>query len=178
MAEARTSAVLRQLDRYDLQLCLLLNRGCRRSAVERLFAAISRLGDGIIWYLVMLVLPLLDGQRGLLAVAHLAAVALCGVVIYKALKSNVVRQRPYASHANIRLGAAPLDRYSFPSGHTLHAVAFTIVLSAYYPQSLWVAAPFAAMVALSRMVLGLHYPSDVIAGAFIGALLALMSLAS
>lgn len=71
----------------------------------------------------------------------------------------------------------PLDRYSFPSGHTLHAVCFTGIACAYQPLFAWVLVPFALLVALSRLVLGLHYPSDVLAGALIGGGLALSSLA-
>jgi membrane-associated phospholipid phosphatase len=58
---------------------------------------------------------------------------------------------------------APLDEFSFPSGHTLHAVSFTIVALAYYPWLAPLLVPFTAGVALSRVVLGLHYPSDVLA---------------
>jgi undecaprenyl-diphosphatase len=67
---------------------------------------------------------------------------------------------------------APLDHYSFPSGHTLHAVSFTVVALHYYPQLAWVLVPFTLLVAGSRVFLGLHYPSDVAAAAAIGYLLA------
>ena len=66
----------------------------------------------------------------------------------------------------------PLDRYSFPSGHTLHAVCFAWQAVAHFPALSWTLVPVAALIALSRVVLGLHYPTDVLAGAAIGALLA------
>jgi undecaprenyl-diphosphatase len=67
---------------------------------------------------------------------------------------------------------APLDHYSFPSGHTLHAVSFSIVAIHYYPRLAWVVVPFTLLVAVSRVFLGLHYPSDVAAAAGIGLVLA------
>jgi undecaprenyl-diphosphatase len=72
----------------------------------------------------------------------------------------------------IFLTGTPLDKFSFPSGHTLHAVLFSVVALNYYPQLSVILLPFTLMIALSRVVLGLHYPSDVIAGALIGALIA------
>ena len=62
-----------------------------------------------------------------------------------------------------------MDHFSFPSGHTLHAVMATITLGYIQPILLLLMLPFTILVALSRMILGLHYPSDVIVGAVIGA---------
>ena len=88
--------------------------------------------------------------------------------IYKVLKKKTVRPRPYQVHQVIRLGERPLDHFSFPSGHTLHAVMATTVLGYVQPVLLILMLPFTVLVALSRMVLGLHYPSDVAVGAIIG----------
>jgi undecaprenyl-diphosphatase len=68
-----------------------------------------------------------------------------------------------------------LDRYSFPSGHTLHAVALTLVVTTTYPAFAWILVPFTLLVATSRVVLGLHYPTDVVAGAGLGTSLALLA---
>ena len=70
------------------------------------------------------------------------------------------------------LTVAPLDRFSFPSGHTLHAVGFTLLATHAHPELGWFLVPFATMVACSRLVLGLHYPSDVLTGAAIGSFMA------
>jgi undecaprenyl-diphosphatase len=99
-----------------------------------------------------------------------------GVLIYVLLKRLFVRERPFITHAGIDRAGAPLDRYSFPSGHTLHAVSFTWQAGVHFPELLWVLLPLAALIAASRVVLGLHYPSDVIAGAAIGAALAELGL--
>jgi undecaprenyl-diphosphatase len=58
----------------------------------------------------------------------------------------------------------------------LHAVSFTILFGSYIPELLWIMVPFAFLVALSRVILGLHYPSDVLVGALLGALLATTGL--
>jgi undecaprenyl-diphosphatase len=136
----------------------------------------SWLGDGWFWYGLLLCLPVLYGAAGLRAAAHMALTGAVGVLIYKLIKSRAVRERPYITHSAIQCVSAPLDRYSFPSGHTLHAVSFTLLLTSYLPE--W-AAPLSALallIALSRVVLGLHYPTDVAAGALIGCALAMLSL--
>lgn len=140
------------------------------------FALVSRLGDGLFWYLLMAAMVLVDGLRGVQAALHLALVGSASLLLYKWLKHWTRRPRPFAADRRIRAWVAPLDEFSFPSGHTLHAVAFTIVALAWYPGLAWLLIPFTASVALSRVVLGLHYPSDVLAATAIGSLLAGASL--
>lgn len=171
----RMQALFRRMDNRELRLCEWLNRGCRPRTVRKFFAVVSRLGDGVFWYVLIALLPLLFGRNALTASLHMMLVGLIGLGLYKYLKSRLVRERPYIARGSITLGTAPLDKYSFPSGHTLHAVSFTLIALAYYPQLAWLLIPFASFVALSRVVLGLHYPSDVAAGATLGALLAYTS---
>ena len=92
------------------------------------------------------------------------------------MKNRLVRERPYITHGEIVCGTAPLDRYSFPSGHTLHAASFTILYGSYEPTLLVVLLPFAVLIAASRIILGLHYPSDVLVGGAIGAAIATASI--
>jgi undecaprenyl-diphosphatase len=162
----------------DTALCALLNGFSRSPRFCSLFRLASRLGDGIFWYVLMAALPVAVGFDGLVAAAHMAAASLAGLGVYTLLKSRIGRERPYAMHGEwISCAMPPLDRYSFPSGHTLHAVCFSSIACTYLPVLAWVLVPFALLVALSRMVLGLHYPTDVLAGAFIGGGLAALSFA-
>ena len=164
------------MDELEYRLCLWIHRAGHYPAVRAVFAVISRLGDGLIWYAMLLILPLAAGRSGLLAALSMATGAMAGLLIYKALKALLVRERPFIAHADIHCLTAPLDRYSFPSGHTLHAVFFAVVGSAWFP--VWGPAlfGFAALVALSRPILGLHYPTDVVVGGLIGWSLALLVL--
>jgi len=163
------------LDRFDAaeyRLCRRLNRGVENTGIRLFFMTASRLGDGVIWYLLMLALPVIYGAKGLKASLIMLATSAVGLAVYKFLKRTFVRERPFIRHAGISLAGAPLDRYSFPSGHTLHAVSFAWQATAHFPELGWVLVPLAALIAGSRVVLGLHYPSDVLAGAAIGAALA------
>lgn len=168
--------LFRRIDAAEHVWCLRLNRGCRRKAVREVFAAVSRLGDGVFWYTLILTLPLIYGEPALYPAVRMAIVGFVGVALYKYLKARLVRERPYISLAGIVPGTRALDRYSFPSGHTLHAVSFTVLAVWSFPELAWLCIPFAVLVAMSRVVLGLHYPSDVAAGALIGAALALLSM--
>ncbi|TAA27339.1 phosphatase PAP2 family protein [Pseudoxanthomonas winnipegensis] len=160
----------------EARVCLLANRLGRRSHVRRFFAIVSRLGDGVFWYALMGALIVFDGWHGLAAAAHLAATGAIALVLYKGLKRWTRRPRPFASDVRIQAWVAPLDEFSFPSGHTLHAVAFTVVALAHYPALAPLLLPFTACVATSRVVLGLHYPSDVLAATVIGIGLAALAL--
>ncbi|MGH8075923.1 MAG: phosphatase PAP2 family protein [Lysobacter sp.] len=160
----------------DSGWCLRANRWGERGRSRAYFAAISRLGDGVFWYSLMASLIAMDGIAGLSASLHLAATGVIALTLYKRLKRWTRRPRPFASDQRIHAWVAPLDEFSFPSGHTLHAVAFSLVAMAHYPMLAWLLVPFTASVAVSRVVLGLHYPSDVLAATVIGSGLAGLSL--
>jgi undecaprenyl-diphosphatase len=148
--------------------CLAANRWGTMQFVRGYFRAVSRLGDGAFWYALMLLVAWFDRVRGLDAAAHMAIAGGVAALVYRRLKRWTQRPRPFMADGRIRAWIAPLDEFSFPSGHTLHAVAFTLVALAYYPALAWLLVPFTASVALSRVVLGMHYPSDVLAASAIG----------
>jgi undecaprenyl-diphosphatase len=171
MQTLRSIDLWRRVDALEQSACVQLNRASRHEALRWLFTTASRLGDGVFWYLLMLAFAVAS-QQGALVALQMAVAALFGLALYHQLKHRLVRERPYISHASIRLGTAPLDRYSFPSGHTLHGVCFTTIAVTHVPELGFVLVPLSLVIAASRVVLGLHYPSDVAAGALLGFVIA------
>ena len=161
------NAKIRMLD-LDLKGCIYLNTFSHSERVASFFKLISRLGDGMFWYVMLAVVWILQGLMYGLQILYAIMSSLIGTGIYKILKHKTVRPRPYQVHQVIRLGERPLDHFSFPSGHTLHAVMTTTVLGYIQPVLLMLMLPFTILVAISRMILGLHFPSDVAVGAMIG----------
>jgi undecaprenyl-diphosphatase len=168
----RLDVALERIQHWDELLCVRANRSARQRPVVLALQAVSWLGNGLFWYALMLALLLADARGAALPVLHMAFVGAVCTCCYKMVKHSTVRSRPYQVNPLVSAGAAVLDRFSFPSGHTLHAIAFSLVAGSYYP-GLWIVlAPFTLLTAVSRVALGLHYPSDVIAGGALGALIA------
>ena len=166
---------MNQFHHVDSHLCITFNRTSHNILIRNIFKAISRLGDGIFWYSLMALMLCVDQAHALIPVSHMALAGLIGTLIYKWLKVRTLRPRPFNVHQQISLRSVPLDQFSFPSGHTLHAVIFSMVAIHYYPMLSLPLVPFTILIGLSRPVLGLHYPSDVLVGALIGVLISTIS---
>jgi undecaprenyl-diphosphatase len=172
----RMNMYLHRFNAIDESLCLTFNRTSRHSWVRLPFQVISRLGDGVFWYTLMAGILLTQLTEGIIPVLHMAIAGLAATVTYKCIKGRASRPRPYEVIQSIHLGMMPLDRFSFPSGHTLHAVVFSLVAISYYPVLAWVLLPFTLLVAMSRVILGLHYPTDVLVGAVLGGIIVKLSM--
>ena len=172
---SRLDGTLERIRRCDEWVCLRLNAGLRYAAILYLFRGISWLGNGTFWYALMLALLVEHHGDAVLPVLHMAFVGAVCSATYSMVKRRTGRLRPFEAVPNVAAGAVPLDAFSFPSGHTLHAVAFTLVALRHYPGLAAVLISFTLLTAASRVVLGLHYPSDVLAGAAIGGAIACAS---
>jgi len=159
--------LLATLTAWDATACRTLNRTNHRW-VGAGFRGISRLGNGSFWCALIVALPLVHGVGALRTSVSMLAAGAAATLLYRSIKLSTRRLRPCEAQPGIHLTELPLDRFSFPSGHTLHAVCFSTIACAAYPawaMPLWT---FTALVAASRLVLGLHYPSDVACGAILG----------
>ena len=133
--------------------------------------AATRGGDGWLWYAMGLVVAIFGGSVLFQALgAAMIAVGL-GIAMFLKLKRAFGRKRPCALEPHCWATLLPPDQFSFPSGHTITAFAVTVALGTFYPPLLVGLYFCAVSVAMSRIILGMHFLSDVIAGAAIGGLL-------
>ncbi|AOM01776.1 phosphatase PAP2 family protein [Cobetia marina] len=173
----RSLPVFERLDLLEWRLCRQVARLALYRPILTLFRVVSRLGDWPVWLLLTLSLPFHHVQGGWLMLEFgLAAGA--GALLYRALKTRLCRERPFITFTTIQCTMPPLDRYSFPSGHTLHAVLFASLTAQQLPELAILVTPLAMLIALSRVILGLHYVSDVLAGALLGLGLAEVAILS
>lgn len=159
-----------QLYELDKKYCLKLNKFSTNKIILKFFNFISWLSNGKIWYLIILTTAL-SSKVGIKISFELISFGLMGTIIYKLLKYKINRPRPYKINQSIHLGGKILDQFSFPSGHTLHSVIFSLIIIYYFPIFTEILIIFTLLVALSRVILGMHFPSDVFVGAFLGYLI-------
>ncbi|HTU45606.1 MAG TPA: phosphatase PAP2 family protein [Bryobacteraceae bacterium] len=142
----------------------------------RLSAIIAtRAGDGWLWYLVGLLVLVFGGDIRFTATASAGSAAVVGIGVFILVKKLSGRKRPCEIEPHCWATLLPPDRFSFPSGHTITAFAVALGLGEFYPALLAVLLVCALVIATSRILLGMHFLSDVVAGAALGAALALSS---
>jgi len=137
----------------------------------------SRAGDGWLWSAIALILLLFGGPRRFDALAAGCVAVGIGQLTFAILKRVIGRERPCATQTHCWSLLLPPDRFSFPSGHSITAFAIALSFGLYYPALLVGLLFCAASVAASRVILGLHYLSDVLAGVLIGALIGMAAFA-
>ena len=142
----------------------------------RLWAiAATRAGDGWLWYLCGLAIILFGGDSRFLAVAAAGSSAIVGIGVFISVKRISGRKRPCEIEPHVWAHLLPPDQFSFPSGHTITAFAVAVSFGEFYP-ALYPALLFCALsIAVSRILLGMHFMSDVVVGAVLGSGLAYAS---
>ncbi|HLU69496.1 MAG TPA: phosphatase PAP2 family protein [Fibrobacteria bacterium] len=147
--------------------------------LERILLAFVRMGDGWGWLVMTVLLALVTPRADFL---FLVGQGLCAAVVtmplYWILKATIRRARPYTIFRNIVPRVAPRDLYSFPSGHTMNNLAIGVSLAVHLPW-LW---PFALAIpvatGLLRVLFGVHFVSDIVAGSIIGLLAGFAAVAA
>ncbi|PRY64460.1 undecaprenyl-diphosphatase [Vreelandella songnenensis] len=172
----RPLVVFDRLDLWEWQLCQRVTRLNLFRPWRIALQTASRMGDWPVWVLLIAAQPWLQ-PNGSWHMLQYAGIALLAMVVYRLIKTRLCRERPFITYlGGVHCGEPARDRYSFPSGHTMHAVLFSVLVAAHTPWLLPIVLPLALLIAISRVGLGLHYISDVIAGGAIGYGFAFLSL--
>jgi undecaprenyl-diphosphatase len=155
--------------RRDYSLMRLANNWAAPRWMRAYVLSATRLGDGWLWYAMGLAILLFGGDDRFEALGSAGTAAVLSILLFIGLKRFTGRRRPCEIEPHCWATLLPPDRFSFPSGHTMTAFAVALPLSLSYP-TLAPGLFFCALsIAMSRILLGMHFLSDVIAGALIGA---------
>jgi len=140
-----------------------------------LMIMMTRLGDGWLWYSIGLILLVFGGSQKFLAIGAATAAAAAGIFLFRTLKHASRRKRPCEIEPHCWSSILPPDKYSFPSGHSITSFAIALSIGMFYPDLQIVLLVVALLIASSRIILGMHFLSDVLAGSAIGILLGYFS---
>lgn len=139
---------------------------------------VSKSGDGPLYLFISLALFLLDPIHGQLFFYTACMAYALEVPIFLMCKQMFKRQRPAVSLPYFHPHIEPADKFSLPSGHTAAAMLMATMVSHFYPTVSWIMFTWAALVGLSRILLGVHYPSDIVAGAILGSSIAWLGIST
>jgi len=140
-----------------------------------LMIMMTRLGDGWLWYSIGLILLVFGGSQKFLAIGAATAAAAAGIFLFRTLKHASRRKRPCEIEPHCWASILPPDKYSFPSGHSITAFGVAVSIGLFYPELQGSLLTVAFLIAGSRIILGMHFLSDVLAGSAIGATLGVIS---
>lgn len=165
------NAMLEFITTRDHRLMRRVHRWSAPQWVRLWMVCATRGGDGWLWYAMGLVILLFGGPNRFAATGASALAGGIGIAMFLWLKRLTGRTRPCNIEPHCWANLLPPDQFSFPSGHSITAFAVAVPLSLFYP-SLMPGLMFCAVsVALSRILLGMHFLSDVIVGSTLGAAL-------
>lgn len=154
----------------DGNILLAIQEYIRHDWMDSFWKFITSLGDSGWFWLTVSLLLLIPRKTRKAGITAIAAIAIGALITNVTLKNLVARTRPYEVVEGLTLLIGKQHDYSFPSGHTCASFAAALVYYRMLPR-FWGTASviLAALIAFSRLYVGVHYPSDVIAGLFIGA---------
>ena len=168
-------AVWNQIQSNDHRLMRKVHRWRAPRWFRILMIVATRGGDGWFWYALAGILLCYGGPHRFEAVGSGLAAAVVGIFLFRVLKHSSRRKRPCEIEPHCWASILPPDKYSFPSGHSITAFGIAIAIGLFYPQLQGCLLVIAFLIAASRIILGMHFLSDVLAGSVIGAALGFIS---
>lgn len=162
--------ISRKINKLDTYILFTIMKHTQNKYLDIAMPVVTILGNlGAVW-IVMAIALLLDKSYRMVGSMVLITLIISTIIGEVMVKHLVRRSRPCIAKNDIRLLITKPTSYSFPSGHTLSSFAVAGVLSTYFTEYRLIFIGIALLIALSRMYLYVHYPTDVIAGIILGLL--------
>ena len=157
--------------KMDGEILLFIQDHIRQEWMDWFWKAVTHLGDGGVFWILLGIILLFSKKTRPAGVAALLALLVGALLTNVCLKNFVARIRPYEVVEGLRLMIERQRDYSFPSGHTAASFASVTALYLAGEKKMWKAAlVLAVLIALSRLYLYVHYPTDIIGGVVFGSL--------
>jgi undecaprenyl-diphosphatase len=137
---------------------------------------LSKTGDGHLYVLTGITLSVFEPEHGSVFLFTALMAYAFELPIYLVLKKSLKRPRPCDFFHNLPAFVTPSDKFSLPSGHTAAAWLMASIVAHFYPAFAVLVYLWAGLIGLSRILLGVHYPSDVLAGASLGVIISTLCL--
>ncbi|MGH4137284.1 phosphatase PAP2 family protein [Clostridium sp.] len=161
-------ALFEYINHRDINLLRIINNSWKCRFLDTIMPAMTYLGSFPFMF-VFCTLAFLLSTTALHVMATRAMISITiSTGIGKLLKITVTRLRPFIDIPNLNIKKIGIDKYSFPSGHTIGAFSLAVIIALYFPIFGFITIPLACCVGISRMYIGVHYPTDVMVGAFLG----------
>ncbi|MGV8982938.1 phosphatase PAP2 family protein [Clostridium sp.] len=161
-------ALFEYINHRDINILRIINNSWKCSFLDTIMPAMTYLGSFQFMFVFCTLAFLLSTTLlHVMAINAMISITL-STGLGKLLKITVTRLRPFIDIPNLNIRKIGIDKYSFPSGHTTGAFSLAVIIALYFPIFGFITIPLACCVGISRMYIGVHYPTDVIVGAFIG----------
>ena len=148
---------------FDKHLVVAFSR-YRAGNLTTFMKIMTKIGDGYVWGILCIIIAFINFHAGL----AMMIASVTQIIIQQIVKHIFCRERPFISHNDIFYIIPPPDKFSFPSGHTAAAFVMFFAFFHFFPVFCAIMFAFACLIAVSRVYLGLHYPSDLLGGVFLG----------